>query len=220
MNSTTARRGLRPSLVALIVAIPCAMASAQVQKPVQKQVPAKSPVTRAPLPGGPVVVKPALQAQPGQGDCEDGFLWNEIDSTCNPIGDTPGSGGGGGSGGTTTLDPVVITSPPKMPPAPPPTTNPVEGSSPASGGGLKPVIPPEREKRCNSTRDICKQRAERMRDIAIAECDRIESKKPGVWSFILETATRMACKSAAEATCNKYVDGTCEKDRQDCLLTP
>lgn len=179
MNSATAKRGFQLTLVALTMALPSTMASAQVQKPAQKQVPAKSPVTRAPLPNGPVVVKPMLQAQPGQGACEDGFLWNEVDSTCNPIGDSPGAGGGG-SGGTTTLDPVVITSPPKTPPPPsppPPTTNPVEGAPPAGGGAVppKPAKSPEKiaeeKKLCESDKERAQKMNEKTYDAAIQRCN-------------------------------------------------
>lgn len=180
MNSTTAKRFSQLTLVALAVALPSAMASAQVQKPAQKQVPAKIPVTRAPLPNGPVVVKPTLQVQPGQGECEDGFLWNEIDSTCNPIGDPPGSGGGGGSGGTTTLDPVVINSPPKTPPSPPPTTNPVEGAPPASGGAVPPK-PPKSPEKIAEDKKACadwKARQEKIADDAYASRLKVCESQP------------------------------------------
>ncbi|MDI4634324.1 hypothetical protein J7U46_14795 [Pelomonas sp. V22] len=168
MNSTTAKRFSQLTLVALAVALPSAMASAQVQKPAQKQAPAKSPVTRAPPPNGPVAVKPMLQVQPGQGGCEDGFLWNETDSTCNPIGESPGAGGGG-SGGTTTLDPVVINSPPKTPPPPsppPPTTNPVEGT-PLAGGGVVPRKPPKSPEKIAEEKALCQADKERQQTVSL-----------------------------------------------------
>lgn len=210
MSNMTVRLGLREILALMALAMAFSEVSAQAKKTIQKPVAAKSTALPSTPLSSPTVGGLMVQVQPGSGDCEDG-VWNEADSTCNPNNDSPGAGGGGN-----TLPPVVVTSPPKppaMPPPPPPSTVPV-------GGGLTPVIPAEKEKLCNGSRDVCKQRAERIRDIAIAECDRIESKKPGIWSFILETAARMACKATAEAACNKYVDGTCESERQDCLLKP